>query len=309
MVSDDTRGNDLSGSLQGAGGIGGLLARSDNTKLLLTQDSTLASACYHSDGNGNVTCLIYTNQFIAAKYLYDPFGNILSMYGPLAEANLYRFSSKEYHPNSGLVYYLYRFYDPNLQRWINRDPLRESGFELLRKSGGGRGSEGLNLYAYIGNNGIGKIDAHGLKIWLCTVAADPPFPTWARHAYLWDDRPGIDAKSRECGMESSSGSGSNGNSSGNTGPSDGETANPWHGKGQKGETECYQVDDSSGKEQAVMDCCRAKANQGVFVPYAHDCHDAADRCLKENGLASPPHSRGDPISNHAKDIECACRDE
>ena len=26
-----------------------------------------------------------------------------------------------------LKYYLYRYYDPNLQRWPNRDPLGESG--------------------------------------------------------------------------------------------------------------------------------------------------------------------------------------
>jgi RHS repeat-associated protein len=169
MVSDDTRGNDLSGSLQGAGGIGGLLARSDNTQLLLTQDSTLATACYHSDGNGNVTCLIYTNQFIAAKYLYDPYGNILSMYGPLAEANLYRFSSKEYHPNSGLVYYLYRFYDPNLQRWLNRDLLGGLGFdrggiwfwsqmptEIFRNP---------NLFTFSKNAVPNVVDPHGL-IWI-----------------------------------------------------------------------------------------------------------------------------------------------
>ena len=30
-----TRGNDLSGTLQGAGGVGGLLARTDNSKLLI----------------------------------------------------------------------------------------------------------------------------------------------------------------------------------------------------------------------------------------------------------------------------------
>ncbi len=46
----------------------------------------------------------------------DPDGNLLSMSGPLTEANTYRFSSKAYHPNSGLVYYLYRYYEPNLQR-------------------------------------------------------------------------------------------------------------------------------------------------------------------------------------------------
>jgi RHS repeat-associated protein len=69
---------------------------------------------------------------VVARYLYDPFGSILSQSGPLAAANLYRFSSKEFHVNSGLVYYLYRFYDPNLQRWPNRDPLTEVGHRELR---------------------------------------------------------------------------------------------------------------------------------------------------------------------------------
>jgi hypothetical protein len=45
-----TRGLDLSGTLQGAGGIGGLLARSDHSRL----NAQPATAFYHSDGNGNV---------------------------------------------------------------------------------------------------------------------------------------------------------------------------------------------------------------------------------------------------------------
>src|SRR5881409_3447912 len=49
------------------------------------------------------------------------------MSGPLAEANLYRFSSKEYHANSRLSYYGFRYYDPNLQRWISQDPLGDVG--------------------------------------------------------------------------------------------------------------------------------------------------------------------------------------
>jgi RHS repeat-associated protein len=53
------------------------------------------------------------------------------MSGSLAAANVYRFSSKEWDGNSGLYYYLYRFYDPNLQRWLNRDPLGEFGFQTL----------------------------------------------------------------------------------------------------------------------------------------------------------------------------------
>jgi RHS repeat-associated protein len=60
---------------------------------------------------------------------------------------LYRFSSKEFHANSGLVYYLYRYYDPSLQRWVNRDPIQESG--------------GPNLYSFVRNGTIDWFDAFG----------------------------------------------------------------------------------------------------------------------------------------------------
>jgi RHS repeat-associated protein len=134
-----TRGKDLSRSLERAGGIGGLLARTDNT----TQQTTY----YHADGNGNVTMLINSYQAIVAKYLYDAFGNTLSLSGPLAYANVYRFSSKEAHMNSGLEYYDYRYYDPNLQRWLNRDSIGEGG--------------GINLYGFVGNNPVNWIDPYG----------------------------------------------------------------------------------------------------------------------------------------------------
>jgi hypothetical protein len=102
-----TRGADLSGSLQGAGGIGGLLARTDHH--LLAVGDPGAQAYYHADGNGNVTCMVNGSQAVVAIYRYDPFGNILSKSGSVADANVFRFSSKEYHTASGLNYYLYRF--------------------------------------------------------------------------------------------------------------------------------------------------------------------------------------------------------
>jgi RHS repeat-associated protein len=122
-----TRGLDLSSTLDGAGGIGGLLSMTLNF-----EPGTLNSNSffYHADGNGNVTMLINPSQYIVAKYLYEAFGNVLSAAGTMAQQNLYRFSSKEAHPNSGLAYFLYRYYDPNLQRWPNRDPIAELGFNV-----------------------------------------------------------------------------------------------------------------------------------------------------------------------------------
>jgi RHS repeat-associated protein len=134
-----TRGSDLAGSLEGAGGIGGLLARSHG----YSGGSWSTHNYYHADGGGNVTYIMDASQAVAATYRYDPFGKLLYSSGSLASANLYRFSSKEFHSASSLYYY------PNLQRWINRDPLGEAG--------------GLNLYAFVRNNSIYNVDLLGLK--------------------------------------------------------------------------------------------------------------------------------------------------
>ena len=85
---------------------------------------------------------------MSARYVYDPFGNVLAKSGPLADANTYRFSSQEYHQPSGLLLYMYRPYDPNLQRFLNRDPIQELG--------------GLNLYGLVGNSPVAYVDPFGL---------------------------------------------------------------------------------------------------------------------------------------------------
>jgi RHS repeat-associated protein len=138
-----TRGTDLSGSLEGAGGIGGLLARSSG----YSSGNWSTHHFYHADGNGNITYLVDSSQAMAAAYRYDPFGNTLSSSGTMSAANVYRFSSKELHVNSGLYIYLYRFYDPSVQRWLNRDPIGELG--------------GINLYVFVHNRPTNKKDPLG----------------------------------------------------------------------------------------------------------------------------------------------------
>jgi RHS repeat-associated protein len=132
---------------------GRLLSRTDHTTILPTH------AFYHADGNGNITALVKLQQVVVARYQYDPFGNILSKSGPLADANLYRWSSKEHHQASGLYYYGFRFYDPNLQRWLNHDPMGESG--------------GVNLYRFSANDPVNLIDPDGLAPQLISLEFDP----------------------------------------------------------------------------------------------------------------------------------------
>jgi len=159
-----TRGLDLSGDLQEAGGIGGLLARTVNPSTLNPQLSANATAYYHCDGNGNITCMVDSNGRIVAHYEYDPFGSMISMSGPLAGANRYRFSSKEWNENAGLYYYGFRFYDPNMQRWLNKDLIQELG--------------GINLYAFTFNNPLTWLDLLGF----CNLTFD------GSHLYYYGDQ-------------------------------------------------------------------------------------------------------------------------
>ena len=130
-------GKDLSGTLQGAGGVGGLLC--------LTVDGAIYIPCY--DNLGNITCYLDENGNTAAQYAYDAFGKIIVKSGPLADLFRHRFSTKYFDAETGLYYYGYRFYHPVLMRWLNRDPVGEYG--------------GLHLYEFAQNIPLCYYDALG----------------------------------------------------------------------------------------------------------------------------------------------------
>jgi RHS repeat-associated protein len=148
--------------------------------------SAYAHAFYHADAMGNITAMINAAGTLVAKYLYDPFGRILSQIGSLAEDNLYRFSSKEFHVLSGVVYYLYRFYDPSLQRWLNTDPVTETGFMLttgiatsLTPESWAQQSmedqtESPNRYEFAENAPMSNVDPYGLEEKTPPVSITPP---------------------------------------------------------------------------------------------------------------------------------------
>jgi RHS repeat-associated protein len=50
-------------------------------------------------------------------------GNLLVSSGPLADANPWCFSTKYHDTETALVYCGYRYYSPELGRWVNRDPI------------------------------------------------------------------------------------------------------------------------------------------------------------------------------------------
>jgi RHS repeat-associated protein len=100
---------------------------------------------YTKDHLGSVRELTDGTQAVQARYDYDPYGRMVQVSGsrisPVGYAGLV------WHAQSGLDFAVHRAYDPNLGRWINRDPIGEYG--------------GINLYAYVAGNVINANDLLG----------------------------------------------------------------------------------------------------------------------------------------------------
>jgi RHS repeat-associated protein len=75
--------------------------------------------------------------------------------GSAAALNPFRFSTKYTDSETGLLYYGYRYYNPQTGRWPSRDPLEEQG--------------GVNLHGFVGNNPLGRVDRLGLD-WFSTTS-------------------------------------------------------------------------------------------------------------------------------------------
>ncbi len=147
-----TWGLDLSGTLQGAGGVGGLLS--------VTSHSALLTCHYPSyDGNGNIIAWTQNDANApTARREYDAFGNTLISEGS-APCD-FGFSTKMREDVTGLYYYGYRFYDPVAGRWPSRDPIEEKG--------------GVNLYEFIENLPSTKVDVLGaFSVMLPPPGRDP----------------------------------------------------------------------------------------------------------------------------------------
>ena len=101
---------------------------------------------YTRDHLGSVREMTDSSGVVQARYDYDPYGRVTKLSGTVDSDFL--FTGLYYHAPSGLHLAMYRAYDADTGRWLNRDPIGENG--------------GLNLYGYVGNNTINGADPSGL---------------------------------------------------------------------------------------------------------------------------------------------------
>lgn len=161
-----TWGADLSGSVGGAAGVGGLLEVKDHVSGKVYWPIT--------DASGNVKGLVDSTggsgggPKLVASFEYGPFGELTMVdsgggWSNPAALCPFLFSTKYYDAEIGLYYYGYRYYEPSAGKWLNRDPLAEEG--------------GLNLYGYCQNDPVSAVDPLGDRI-LVSTDAQADFEKW-----------------------------------------------------------------------------------------------------------------------------------
>ncbi|MEN3943017.1 RHS repeat-associated core domain-containing protein [Prosthecobacter sp. SYSU 5D2] len=138
-------GNDISSDGQQAGGVGGLVYVEEAGGVTLTP-------CY--DGNGNVTAYVEgVSGVVVSKHDYGAFGEkVWEERRRAGELPPLGFSTKYEDEETGLLYYGYRYYSPEMGRWISRDPIGERG--------------GINLYGMVHNDPVNRVDVLGRQGWI-----------------------------------------------------------------------------------------------------------------------------------------------
>ena len=168
IIERNTSGTTLYSYTRGVsngGGISGIISMNKYS----TKHKLSSIWYYHYDGSGNVVALTNTTGKVVQTYSYDAYGNLLAK--TRSSPNSYMFSTKEYDSKSGLYYFGARYYDPEIGRWLSKDPLGMI--------------DGPNMYLYCLNNPIVFIDPFGY----CKKSWWGPENMWWQ--YLYNDGEGF----------------------------------------------------------------------------------------------------------------------
>jgi RHS repeat-associated protein len=112
---------------------------------------------YHNDHLGTPQILTDESQNVSWKAFYTPFGEAVISVETVE--NPFRFPGQYYDQETGLHYNYHRYYDPMIGRFVTPDPIGLRG--------------GINLFVWVQNNPINKIDPNGLEVQICARQSWP----------------------------------------------------------------------------------------------------------------------------------------
>jgi RHS repeat-associated protein len=135
----------------------------DGTLISFNYDNNINDAIvgneyfYIKNQQGDITALVNSQGIIQVEYRYDAWGNIIYINTPSGSTldpsiNPYTYRGYRYDGEIGFYYCNSRYYNPEWGRWLNADSVN-----YLDPSS----TNGVNLYAYCGNNSIMGYDPNG----------------------------------------------------------------------------------------------------------------------------------------------------
>ena len=120
---------------------------------------------YCKNLQGDVIEILDSSGNSVVQYVYDAWGNCTvstTSNQTLAQINPFRYRSYFYDVETGLYFLKTRYYDPTIGRFINIDSINYVDTESIN---------GLNLYAYCGNNPVMYVDPTGHAFLVFLAAA------------------------------------------------------------------------------------------------------------------------------------------
>ena len=133
---------------------------------------TIGTSTYYyiPDIQGSIRAIADESGNLMASYVYDVWGNLISHDGPLSERNDYLYTGREYDWETGIYYYRYRYYNPEIGRFM------QSSWEL---------KEEMNMYAYVNNDPVKGMDPTGHPIFgnLGDVGGNEYLNPWQARAF------------------------------------------------------------------------------------------------------------------------------
>jgi RHS repeat-associated protein len=141
---------------------GRLLRRRSATPLAPAPQSDPHTLFYVLDGLNSVVRLVDGGSDQKLSRSFDAWGNPASSGASFEEPFAYRSAFRD--PDTKLLRFGRRWYDPSLGRWLTEDPLLTD--VLVRDAAIWPAIEDLsNLYAYVGNDPLNWMDPGGLGVW------------------------------------------------------------------------------------------------------------------------------------------------
>ena len=127
-----------------------------NNDTTLNGQVTIGAFFLHPNHQGSTSLITDANGNLVSEIHYKPYGEVYRPASSGPDIAKYKYTAQEEDPESELMYYQARYYDPAIGRFISADTIIDPG----------AGNMGFNRYMYVAGNPVNYTDPSGHAVFL-----------------------------------------------------------------------------------------------------------------------------------------------